>query len=80
MAFWNPPENRPISKLVSIVNRNGWNEFIERLRKNPDVTAMRDEGASIAATAVNDPKTLDGVLQELPRRTYGPGWASILTR
>jgi type IV secretory pathway TraG/TraD family ATPase VirD4 len=48
LAFWNKPEDRPISKVLSILNRNGWNEFLDRLRKNPEVTAMQDLGVSLA--------------------------------
>lgn len=60
LAFWNPPEQRPMSKVLSIVNRNGWAEFVDRLKKNPEVGAMRDEGASLASA---EQKTLDGILQ-----------------
>ena len=60
VVFWNAPDDRPMAKVVSIINRNGWAEFIDRLRKNPEIAAMRDEGASLAAA---DPKTIDGILQ-----------------
>jgi type IV secretion system protein VirD4 len=49
-----------MSKVLAIINRNGWNEFIDRLRKNPEIQTMRDEGANLAAM---DPRTLDGALQ-----------------
>lgn len=60
VAFWNPPDDRPMSKVLAIINRNGWNEFIDRLRKNPEIQTMRDEGANLASM---DPRTLDGALQ-----------------
>jgi type IV secretion system protein VirD4 len=59
LAFWNKPEDRPMSKVLSILNRNGWNEFIDRLRKNPEVTAMRDLGSKLAN---EHPETLANVL------------------
>jgi type IV secretion system protein VirD4 len=60
VAFWNPPDDRPMSKVLAIINRNGWNEFIDRMRKNPEIQTMRDEGANLASM---DPRTLDGALQ-----------------
>lgn len=60
MAYWNPPDKRPMQKVMSLINRNGWKEFVERLQENPDVSVMRDEGSSLAAI---EPKTLDGILQ-----------------
>jgi type IV secretion system protein VirD4 len=48
LAFWNRPEDRPMSKVLSILNRNGWDEFLDRLRKNPEVSAMQDLGHSLA--------------------------------
>ena len=48
LAYWNRPEDRPMSKVLSILNRNGWDEFLDRLRKNPDVAAMQDLGFSLA--------------------------------
>jgi type IV secretion system protein VirD4 len=60
VAFWNPPKDRTMSKVLSLVNRNGWSEFVERLRKNPEISTMRDEGSNLAHM---EPKTLDGALQ-----------------
>jgi len=60
VAFWNPPDDRPMSKVLAIINRNGWDEFINRMRKNPEIQTMRDEGANLASM---DPRTLDGALQ-----------------
>lgn len=60
VAFWNPPEDRAMSKVLSLVNRNGWSEFVERLRKNPESATMRDEGSNFAHM---EAKTLDGALQ-----------------
>jgi type IV secretion system protein VirD4 len=60
VAFWNPPDDRAMSKVLAIINRNGWNEFIDRSKKNPELQTIRDEGANLAAM---DPKTLDGALQ-----------------
>ena len=59
LAFWNRPEDRPMTKVLSILNRNGWPEFIDRLRKNPEVTAMRDLGSKLAN---EHPETLANVL------------------
>jgi type IV secretory pathway TraG/TraD family ATPase VirD4 len=60
VAFWNPPDNRAMSKVLAIINRNGWNEFIDRSKKNPELETIRDEGSNLASM---DPKTLDGALQ-----------------
>jgi type IV secretion system protein VirD4 len=60
VAFWNPPDDRAMSKVLAIINRNGWDEFINRMRKNPEIQTMRDEGSNLATM---DPKTLDGALQ-----------------
>jgi type IV secretion system protein VirD4 len=60
VAFWNPPDDRAMSKVLAIINRNGWNEFVDRSRKNPELQTMRDEGSNLASM---DPKTLDGALQ-----------------
>ena len=59
LAFWNRPEDRPMSKVLSILNRNGWDEFLDRLRKNPEVTAMQDLGVSLAK---ENPENLSNVL------------------
>jgi type IV secretion system protein VirD4 len=59
LAFWNRPEDRPMSKVLSILNRNGWDEFLDRLRKNPDVNAMQDLGVSLAK---EHPETLSNIL------------------
>lgn len=60
VVFWNRPEDRAMSKVLSLVNRNGWAEFVDRLRKNPESATLRDEGSNLANM---DPKTLDGALQ-----------------
>ena len=60
VVFWNRPEDRPMSKVLSLVNRNGWIEFVDRLRKNPESATMRDEGSNLAQMEL---KTLDGALQ-----------------
>ena len=60
VAFWNLPDKRPLSKMLSIINRNGWAEFVDRMQKNPESQTIRDEGANLAHM---DPKTLDGALQ-----------------
>jgi type IV secretion system protein VirD4 len=60
VAFWNPPDNRAMSKVLAIINRNGWNEFIDRSKKNPELQTIQDEGANLASM---DPRTLDGALQ-----------------
>lgn len=60
VVFWNRPEDRAMSKVLSLVNRNGWAEFVGRLRTNPESATMRDEGSNLANM---DPKTLDGALQ-----------------
>ena len=60
VAFWNPPDERPMSKVLSLINRNGWDDFILRMRKNPELQTMRDEGSNLAQM---DPRTLDGALQ-----------------
>jgi len=60
VVFWNPPDDRPMSKVLAIVNRNGWKEFLDRMQKNPEIQTMRDEGANLASM---DPRTLDGALQ-----------------
>ncbi|HTI43648.1 MAG TPA: type IV secretory system conjugative DNA transfer family protein [Vicinamibacterales bacterium] len=60
VAFWNPPDDRAMSKVLAIINRNGWNEFIDRSKKNPELQTIRDEGANLASM---DPRTLDGALQ-----------------
>ena len=60
VVFWNPPDNRPMARVVSIINRNGWTDFVERMRTHPELAVMRDEGESLAAS---DPRTLDGLLQ-----------------
>jgi len=59
LAYWNRPEERPMSKVLSILNRNGWDEFLDRLRKNPDVAAMQDLGFSLAK---EHPETLSNIL------------------
>ncbi len=59
LAFWNRPEDRPMSKVLSILNRNGWDDFIERLQKNPDVAAMQDLGVSLAK---EHPESLSNIL------------------
>ena len=59
LAFWNRPEDRPMSKVLSILNRNGWDEFLDRLRKNPEVSAMQDLGVSLAK---EHPENLSNVL------------------
>ena len=60
VAFWNPPDDRAMSKVLAIINRNGWNEFIDRAKKNPELQTIRDEGSNLASM---DPRTLDGALQ-----------------
>ncbi len=60
VSFWNAPDERPMSKVLSLVNRNGWTEFVQRLSKNPELATMRDEGANLAHM---EAKTLDGALQ-----------------
>jgi type IV secretion system protein VirD4 len=60
VAFWNSPAERTMAKVLSLVNRSGWNEFLDRMRKNPELQTMRDEGANLAQM---DPRTLDGALQ-----------------
>jgi type IV secretion system protein VirD4 len=60
VAFWNKPEERGMSKVLRLVNRNGWNDFIDRMQNNPEIETMRDEGANLAQM---EPKTLDGALQ-----------------
>lgn len=60
LAFWNPPEERALSKLMAVINRVGWKEFVERLQENPEVEDMRQEGSSWTSP---DPKTFDGILQ-----------------
>ena len=60
VAFWNPPDDRAMSKVLSLVNRNGWDAFIDRMRKNPELETMRDEGSNLAQM---DARTLDGALQ-----------------
>ena len=62
LSFWNEPEDRAMSKVLTIVNRGGWADFVKHMQTNPEVSAMRDEGNSLAQT---DPKTLDGILQTL---------------
>ncbi len=59
LAFWHKPEDRPMSKVLSILNRNGWDEFLDRLRKNPEVTALQDLGVSLAK---EHPETLSNIL------------------
>ena len=59
LAFWNRPEDRPMTKVLSILNRNGWDEFLDRLRKNPEVAAMQDLGHSLAK---EHPETLSNIL------------------
>lgn len=59
LAYWNRPEDRPMSRVLSILNRNGWDEFLDRLRKNPDVGAMQDLGFSLAK---ENPENLSNVL------------------
>jgi type IV secretion system protein VirD4 len=59
LAFWERPEDRPMSKVLSILNRNGWDEFVDRLRKNPDIAAMQDLGFSLAQ---EHPETLSNIL------------------
>ncbi|HXN10387.1 MAG TPA: type IV secretory system conjugative DNA transfer family protein [Steroidobacteraceae bacterium] len=59
LAFWERPEDRPMSKVLSILNRNGWDEFVERLRLNPEIGAMRDMGVSLAK---ENPETLASIL------------------
>jgi len=59
LAFWHKPEDRPMSKVLSILNRNGWDEFLDRLRKNPEVAAMQDLGVSLAK---EHPETLANIL------------------
>lgn len=60
VAFWNPSDERPMSKVLSLVNRNGWDDFLLRMRKNPELQTMRDEGSNLS---MMDPRTLDGALQ-----------------
>ena len=60
VAFWNPPDDRAMAKVLSIINRNGWDDFIDRMKKNPEIQTMRDEGSNLA---LMDPRTLDGALQ-----------------
>ena len=59
LAFWERPEDRPMSKVLSILNRNGWDEFVERLRLNPEISAMRDMGVSLSK---ENPETLASIL------------------
>ena len=60
VSFWNAPDERPMSKVLSLVNRNGWTDFVQRLIKNPELATMRDEGTNLAHM---EAKTLDGALQ-----------------
>jgi type IV secretion system protein VirD4 len=60
VAFWNSPDDRAMSKVLSIINRNGWDDFIDRMKKNPEIQTMRDEGSNLG---LMDPRTLDGALQ-----------------
>jgi hypothetical protein len=60
VAFWNPPDDRAMSKVLSIINRNGWDDFIDRMKKNPEIQTMRDEGSNLA---LMDPRTLDDAQQ-----------------
>jgi type IV secretory pathway TraG/TraD family ATPase VirD4 len=48
MAFWHKPEDRPVARVHSILNRNGWDEFLDRLRKNPEIDELRDLGVGWA--------------------------------
>jgi type IV secretion system protein VirD4 len=59
LAFWERPEDRPMSKVLSILNRNGWDEFLDRLRQNPEIGAMRDMGVSLSK---ENPETLASIL------------------
>jgi type IV secretion system protein VirD4 len=59
VAYWHKPEDRPMGAVLSILNRNGWDEFLERLRKNPEVSAMQDLGVSLAK---EHPETLSNIL------------------
>ena len=60
LAFWNRADERPMSKVMSLINRVGWKEFVERCQDNPEVSVMRDEATSLASM---EAKTLDGILQ-----------------
>lgn len=60
LAFWNRADDRPMSKVMSLINRVGWKEFVERCQENPELSVMRDEGTSLANI---EAKTLDGILQ-----------------
>jgi type IV secretion system protein VirD4 len=59
MAFWHKPEDRPLSKALSLLNRNGWDEFLDRLRKNPEIEELRDLGVGWAK---EHPETLSNIL------------------
>jgi type IV secretion system protein VirD4 len=48
-----------MSKVLSILNRNGWDEFLDRLRQNPEIGAMRDMGVSLSK---ENPETLASIL------------------
>jgi type IV secretory pathway TraG/TraD family ATPase VirD4 len=59
LAFWERPEDRPMSKVLALLNRNGWDEFIERLKMNPDLEDLRNTGMALAN---EDPETLANIL------------------
>ena len=59
LAFWHKPEDRPMRQMLSILNRNGWDEWLDRLRKNPEVEDMRNLGVSLAK---EHPETLANII------------------
>jgi type IV secretion system protein VirD4 len=57
----NPPDQRPLSKVIDIIHGMGWKEFVAYLQARVDISAMARAGHALATTL--DPKTRDSVLQ-----------------
>jgi type IV secretion system protein VirD4 len=80
MAFWHKPEDRQVARIHSILNRVGWDEFLDRLRKNPEIEELRDNGVGWAH---ENPETLSNSLAFARQSVSfwkGPSIAKVTSR
>ncbi|VAW78074.1 hypothetical protein MNBD_GAMMA15-1111 [hydrothermal vent metagenome] len=60
ICYANGPNDRPVSKIIDIMHRIGWDEMVSALKMNVEVNSMVRIGTSLGAM---ESKTLDSVLQ-----------------
>ncbi|MEQ1794117.1 MAG: type IV secretory system conjugative DNA transfer family protein [Nitrospira sp.] len=60
LCYHNPPDQRPIAKIMELIYGMGWDEMVLSLRTNLAVSAMRQMGHSLTEM---EKKTRDSVLK-----------------